>query len=154
MRDAIQREIEKERIREELIAEEMARKRMLKEEVRHDLMMEREMAMRSGGGFPSPYMPFPLPGSHNNLFDAGILHRQPIGLEERIIISLDEKFSRGDGGGGYPLEIRDFNVHPYQRFVDSPIIQEIPTPLPESSQKEVIVLVSIFFYVSMLHESL
>ncbi|CAH1432718.1 unnamed protein product [Lactuca virosa] len=141
MRDAFQREIEKERIREEFIAEEMARKRILEEVVRHELMMEREMmAMRSGGGFPSPYMPLPLPGSHNNLFDAGILHRQPIGLEERIIISLDEKYSRGGGGGGYPLEIRDFNVLPYQRFADAPIIQEIPTPLPESSQKEVIVL--------------
>lgn len=48
--EIIQREIEKERIREEIIAEEIARRRELEAEVRIELMMEREMAMRGGGG--------------------------------------------------------------------------------------------------------
>ncbi|MFS7935507.1 putative deoxyribodipyrimidine photo-lyase transcription factor C2H2 family [Helianthus anomalus] len=49
MRESIRRELEKERIREEIIAEEMARKRLLEAEVRRELMMERQMAMRRGG---------------------------------------------------------------------------------------------------------
>lgn len=141
MRDAIRWEVEKERIREEIIAEEIARKRILEEEVRHELMMEREMiAMRSGGGFPSPCMPLSLPPSHNRLSEPGFFSRQPVGLEERIILSLDERNSRGGGGGGHPPEIRGFDVVPFQRFADSPVIQGIPTRFPESSQKELIVL--------------
>ncbi|KAM0021069.1 putative deoxyribodipyrimidine photo-lyase transcription factor C2H2 family [Helianthus debilis subsp. tardiflorus] len=50
VRESIRRELEKERIREEIIAEEMARKRLLEAEVRSELMMERQMAMRRGGG--------------------------------------------------------------------------------------------------------
>ncbi|KAJ9141179.1 hypothetical protein P3X46_031748 [Hevea brasiliensis] len=45
----LQREIEKERIREEIIAKEIAW-RVLQAEVRRELMMEREMAMRVGDG--------------------------------------------------------------------------------------------------------
>ncbi|KAI3782081.1 hypothetical protein L2E82_12113 [Cichorium intybus] len=143
MRDAIRWEVEKERIRAEIIAEEMARKRILEEEVRHELMMEREMiAMRSGGGFPSPCMPLSLPPSHYRLSEPGFFSPQPVGLEERVILSLDKRNSRGGcgGGGGHPPEIRGFDVDPFQRFADSPVIQGIPTPFPESSQKEVIIL--------------
>uniref|UniRef100_A0A2N9FLT2 Uncharacterized protein n=1 Tax=Fagus sylvatica TaxID=28930 RepID=A0A2N9FLT2_FAGSY len=46
-REAIlQRELEKERIREEIIAAEITRRRVLEAEVRRELMMEREMAMK------------------------------------------------------------------------------------------------------------
>ncbi|OAY46888.2 uncharacterized protein LOC110618338 isoform X2 [Manihot esculenta] len=67
------REIEKERIRQEIIAEEIARRRVLEAEVRRELMMERELPMRLGigdGGSsfdgrltmrlePGPWFPFP-----------------------------------------------------------------------------------------------
>ncbi|XP_040996931.1 UBP1-associated proteins 1C-like isoform X1 [Juglans microcarpa x Juglans regia] len=46
VREAIQRELEKERIREEIIMAEIARRQMLEAEVRRELMMEREMVMR------------------------------------------------------------------------------------------------------------
>ncbi|KAL3356280.1 hypothetical protein AABB24_017127 [Solanum stoloniferum] len=41
-------EIEKDRIRKEIIAEEVARRRMLELEVRRELMMEREIAISCG----------------------------------------------------------------------------------------------------------
>lgn len=44
----LQREIEKERIREEIIAAEITRQRVLEAEVRREMMMEREMATRLG----------------------------------------------------------------------------------------------------------
>ncbi|KAL3379360.1 hypothetical protein AABB24_000193 [Solanum stoloniferum] len=42
-------EIEKDRIRKEIIAEEVARRWMLELEVRRELMMEREIAISCGG---------------------------------------------------------------------------------------------------------
>lgn len=48
--ELILRRIEKERIREEIIAQEMAWRRELEAEVRRELMVEREMAMRGGRG--------------------------------------------------------------------------------------------------------
>ncbi|KAK9098162.1 hypothetical protein Syun_025207 [Stephania yunnanensis] len=45
---AIQRQIEKERIRQEIIAAEIIRRRELEMEVRRELAMEREMALRRG----------------------------------------------------------------------------------------------------------
>eukprot|EP00268_Persea_americana_P044235 TRINITY_DN4467_c0_g1_i1.p1 TRINITY_DN4467_c0_g1~~TRINITY_DN4467_c0_g1_i1.p1 ORF type:complete len:598 (+),score=170.58 TRINITY_DN4467_c0_g1_i1:194-1987(+) len=45
-REALRRELEKERIREEIIAREILRKRELEEEVRRELAYEREMALR------------------------------------------------------------------------------------------------------------
>ncbi|KAH9806343.1 c2h2-type domain-containing protein [Citrus sinensis] len=48
--NTIQREIEKERIRHEIITAENLRRRLLEEEVRRELMMEREMARASEMG--------------------------------------------------------------------------------------------------------
>ncbi|XP_058114037.1 uncharacterized protein LOC131256939 [Magnolia sinica] len=45
-REALRRELEKERIREEIIAREILRKRELEEEVRRELAMEREIELR------------------------------------------------------------------------------------------------------------
>ncbi|KAH0649698.1 hypothetical protein KY284_029610 [Solanum tuberosum] len=61
MREAIMREIEKERIREKIIAEEIARRRMVEFDVRRELMMEIQLAKQSGEGsssFSSPTLPF------------------------------------------------------------------------------------------------
>ncbi|CAO2841620.1 unnamed protein product [Amaranthus hypochondriacus] len=51
-----QRELEKERIRAEIIAEEVYRRKILEDEVRRELMLERELAFRRGLG--SSAMPF------------------------------------------------------------------------------------------------
>ncbi|KAI3771886.1 hypothetical protein L6452_03057 [Arctium lappa] len=136
MKEALEREREKEKIRAEIIAEEMARKRILEAEVRNELMMERQMmAMRSGGGFSSPFMSLSMQPSHSN-FESKILHRQPIGLEERIGMSLQEKYHRG----GNCFAFRAFEVAPFQRLGGSPKIEKVPTPLPEDTKKEVILL--------------
>lgn len=53
VREAIQREIEKQKIREEIIASEVARRQMLEDEVRRELMLERQIVLRQAGdGLP------------------------------------------------------------------------------------------------------
>uniref|UniRef100_M1DCJ2 U1-type domain-containing protein n=1 Tax=Solanum tuberosum TaxID=4113 RepID=M1DCJ2_SOLTU len=54
--EAIGSDIDKERIRKEIIAEEVARKQMLELEVRRLLIMEREIAMFGGDRFASFFM--------------------------------------------------------------------------------------------------
>ncbi|XP_061990108.1 uncharacterized protein LOC133708648 [Rosa rugosa] len=60
-RDAMQRQMEKDRIREEILAAEMVRRRVLEAEVRRELMLEREIAMKEavgdGLGFEDPFGP-------------------------------------------------------------------------------------------------
>ncbi|XP_077221867.1 uncharacterized protein LOC143855684 [Tasmannia lanceolata] len=50
-REALRRELEKERIREEIIAREIVRKRELEEEVRREMQLEREIARRHADRF-------------------------------------------------------------------------------------------------------
>lgn len=52
LREEVQRELEKERIRQVIIAEEIVRRRLLEAEVRRELMLEREIALLRAGGFP------------------------------------------------------------------------------------------------------
>lgn len=87
MREAIQRELEKERIREEIIAREIARRRILEAEVRRELLMEQEL-MRSKTESKSPVSsvlrldPFPL------------FHQSDIRtLEERLSRSLEQQLA-------------------------------------------------------------
>lgn len=101
LREAIQVELEKERIRREVIMSEIARRRLLEAEVRRGLMMEKESALQRGGdGFPfgsSPRLEFdssmrlPLSGARAN----------GRSLEERIALSLEERLYGRYGGGGY-----------------------------------------------------
>ncbi|KAI3801711.1 hypothetical protein L1987_29824 [Smallanthus sonchifolius] len=93
MTEAIWREFEKERIREEIIAEEVARRWLLEAEVRHELMIEHEMAMKSGGGISSPFMPKTL-------------------KEEKLVMSVNGEYGRGG-------EIRAFSGSTFQ-LGDSP----------------------------------
>nr|KAJ0205275.1 hypothetical protein LSAT_V11C500261210 [Lactuca sativa] len=54
IRETIQRELEKEMIREKIIAEEVERFHVLEAEVRRELMIGREMmAMKRRSGYPS-----------------------------------------------------------------------------------------------------
>ncbi|KAL6532770.1 hypothetical protein OROGR_013730 [Orobanche gracilis] len=64
LHEEIQIEIEKEKIREEIMITEAARRRVLEAEVRRELMMERSAMLTSGHGFPfrsSPQMDFASP---------------------------------------------------------------------------------------------
>lgn len=75
------RDIEKKIIREEILAEEAERRRVLKAEVRKELMMEREMmAMQSSLGYSSSLMLEP-PHSHHNWFHPAALHGESRELE-------------------------------------------------------------------------
>ncbi|KAK6942311.1 hypothetical protein RJ641_027688 [Dillenia turbinata] len=72
MREAIQKEFEKQRIRQEIIVEEIARRRELELEVRRELMLEREIAFQSGRGNSTPFPPMPFDLRHSlmsNPFD-------------------------------------------------------------------------------------
>lgn len=84
MREAIVREIEKERIREKIIAEEIARRRMVESEVRRELVMERQLAKQSGEGLS------PCSSSSSSL---PFLKQQSdvTSLEEKNCIFTDEK---------------------------------------------------------------
>ncbi|GJY69612.1 zinc finger, U1-type containing protein [Tanacetum coccineum] len=133
MREELVREVEKERIRAQIIAEELGRRRVLEEEVRNELRMERDMmAMSSNGGFPSQFMPVSLPPSHVNRLEPRFLHQQPVGLEERIIMSIADKHGHGVHRG--------VSVSPFQQFGESPNITGIHKPQPKDTEKEVIVL--------------
>ncbi|KAM3397361.1 hypothetical protein P3S68_000873 [Capsicum galapagoense] len=88
MREALRIEIEKELIREEIIAEQISRRRMLEFEGRRELMMERQLAQQSVEEFipfSSPVMSFcPTPP----------FLKQQIGVgsaEERIATSQMER---------------------------------------------------------------
>ncbi|KAJ6406958.1 hypothetical protein OIU84_010467 [Salix udensis] len=81
--ELILRQIEKERIREEIIAQEMAWRRGLEVEVRRELMVEREMAMLGGRGMSfeerltmrlNSRQPL-LPGPFLNQFDSWLEDR-------------------------------------------------------------------------------
>ncbi|KAK1420937.1 hypothetical protein QVD17_22911 [Tagetes erecta] len=108
MKEAIRREIEKERIREEIIAE-----------VRNEMMMEREIAMRSAGGYSSPLI-------RRNMFEPEVLHWRPIGQEVELAMSV--------GRSDCLREIRGFPVSPLQP------LEGLITPLLEDNKKEAIVL--------------
>ncbi|KAJ8571106.1 hypothetical protein K7X08_038078 [Anisodus acutangulus] len=77
--EAMMREIEKELIRDDIIAEEVARRRMLEFEVRRELMMEREVEMWRGDhrfaslSFP-PRLPFLKQQADTSVFELGTRH--------------------------------------------------------------------------------
>lgn len=133
VREAIRRELEKERIREEIIAGEIERKRALEAEVRMEMMMEREMALRRSNSFT-----YPPPMASRLEPRLSVMHQsQSRSLEERIAWSLEERFGHLAGrriGGIEPM--------PFRRNVD-PIISEVKPTLPMVSKDNVIALVSI-----------
>ncbi|PHT75319.1 hypothetical protein T459_18841 [Capsicum annuum] len=91
-REAIWRQVEKERIREEIMAEEIARRRMLELEVRREIMMERELAKQSGGGFS------PFSSTVTSFSPALPFLKQQTGVgsvEERLAKSLENRMGRG-----------------------------------------------------------
>lgn len=175
MREAIWREIEKEKIKEEIIAEEIARRRMLELEVRRELMMERQLAQQSGEGlspFSSPAMSFSptLPFSKQQTVVRSV--------EERIARSLEDRMGRGISVSrlGARNEIGRLEIVPFeeripeipfqQRSVEPknsalkpvshssvPMISELQSPLePRKEKDKIILLVSMFLFI--LHMSI
>ncbi|GFS38980.1 hypothetical protein Acr_00g0060640 [Actinidia rufa] len=134
VRESILREMEKERIREEIIAAEIARKQLLEAEVRREMMLEREMALRRAEGFSF------FSGSASvsaMLFEPRLsLLGQSEGrlLEERLALSLEERL-----GYRAPRGIGGFETFPFHRNSE-PKISEVKPP-PEVSKEKVIFLV-------------
>nr|GLL34324.1 uncharacterized protein LOC109166316 isoform X2 [Ipomoea trifida] len=99
LRETIRRQIEKERIREEILAQEIARRRILEAEVRMELMREREAAMLRGQ----------LPDERS--------------LEERIVRLIEERLgvgisstgvaARGENGRSQVVPIREWSIEPW-----------------------------------------
>ncbi|XP_030535556.1 uncharacterized protein LOC115744480 [Rhodamnia argentea] len=79
VRETIQREIEKQKIREEIIASEVARRQMLEDEVRRDLMLEQQMVLRRAGDG------LPFDGKSAMWFGFNRGHPALHGLESRVM---------------------------------------------------------------------
>lgn len=131
IREAIQRELEKERIREEIIAREIARRRILEAEVRRELMMEQEMMLAKAEG--------KSPASLAMRLDSYQLFHQSDNraLEERLNRSLEQRLA---------LEARQEMLSTletgtsFQRGVEA-VGPEVK-PSPEVNKDRVILLVS------------
>ncbi|XP_057508484.1 uncharacterized protein LOC130791363 [Actinidia eriantha] len=126
VREAIQRELEKERIREEIIAAEIARKRMLEEEVRREMMLEREMALLRADRLS-------LFSGSSSLFEprfSRLTQSEGRSLEERLALSLEQRL----GYQGRPA-IGGFETMPFQRSSE-PKITEVKSPSEVSKEKE------------------
>ncbi|GFY85730.1 hypothetical protein Acr_04g0004680 [Actinidia rufa] len=136
VREGIQRELEKERIREEIIAAEIARKSMLEAEVRREMMLETEMALRRADGLS-------LFAGSSSLFGSRfsrLNQSEGRSLEERLASSLEQKL----GYQGRPA-MEGFQTMPFQRCSE-PKITAIKSPSEVSKEKEnekIIFLVSI-----------
>ncbi|XP_059286088.1 uncharacterized protein LOC132039606 isoform X2 [Lycium ferocissimum] len=164
MHEAIRREMEKERIREEIIAEEMARRRMLEFEVRRELMMERQLTKLSAEGF-SPF------SSSVMSFSPTLPHLKQQSdvrsIEERIARSLEDRMGRGisvsglgarneiGGLGIVPFEERISEIPFHQRSVEpkmsalkpvsysaDPVISELQPSSEPSKEKHKIILLA------------
>ncbi|KAL6221543.1 hypothetical protein ACLB2K_004939 [Fragaria x ananassa] len=87
-RDALQRQMEKDRIREEILAAEMARRRVLEAEVRRELMMEREIAMKKavgdGLGFEDPFGPMQQAQSFDHRVGFSSRSSSPLAMVPRL----------------------------------------------------------------------
>ncbi|XP_073307062.1 uncharacterized protein [Primulina huaijiensis] len=117
--DVIQEEIEKGRIREEIIMSEIVRRRVLEAEVRRELTMEREIALRQGiDWFPfgsSPVMGLESPMRPSLL----VTKAEGWSAEERLGMALEdkEKLKRSENGGSETL--------PFQRGTADLKISEV-----------------------------
>ncbi|KAL7237514.1 hypothetical protein ACSBR2_003753 [Camellia fascicularis] len=122
VREAIQRELEKQRIREEIVAGEIARKRLLEAEVRREMLMEREMALRGAERF-SLFSGSAAVSAMQFEPRLSLLHQSDgRSLEERLALSLEDRLGyqarRGNGG---------FGTFSFQHNAE-PKISEVKTP--------------------------
>ncbi|KAL2502454.1 uncharacterized protein Fot_36302 [Forsythia ovata] len=137
LHEPILREIEKQRIREEIIISEIARRRVLEAEVRRELMLERELALRRGeDGFPFG----PSSGiGYDSTIRLPLLGMRSEGrpLEERVAMPHKEK-ERQNGRH----ENGELQTLPFQRCSTEPRISEVKPVSEEGKEKEKIVLLA------------
>ncbi|XP_071909103.1 uncharacterized protein [Coffea arabica] len=124
VREAIQRELEKERIREEIIA---AERQALEAEVRREMMMERELAIRARRGRVDAFDRFSFPFGGAMEFqprDVLFLHNKGQSLEERIAMSLEERLGmreRHETGRLGMVPLQHGSIEPkIKEFMSSP----------------------------------
>lgn len=134
--EAIQREIEKERIREEIIISDIVRRRVLKAEVRRELMMERELALRRGENV-FPFGSSPIADSPMG-FPFLCTRSEGSSVEERIAFRLTD---RERLNGRY--ESGRFESLPFHRQTPDLTIPEAKPVLEGGKEKEQIKLVSM-----------
>ncbi|KAK4431887.1 hypothetical protein Salat_0950800 [Sesamum alatum] len=134
MHEAIHREIEKQRIRQEIIMSEIERRYALEAEVRMELRMEMELAQRKGGnGFPfgpCPQMEFESPTRSSLL---GI-RAEGRSVEGRVAMSLEE-MRRLNGGGS-------FGSHPFERGTADLRISEVKPVADGGKEKQKVIILA------------
>ncbi|THF97320.1 hypothetical protein TEA_013075 [Camellia sinensis var. sinensis] len=147
VREAIQRELEKQRIREEIVAGEIARKRLLEAEVRREMLMEREMALRGAERF-STFSGSAAVSAMQFEPRLSLLHQSDgRSLEERLALSLEDRLGyqarRGNGG---------FGTFSFQHNAE-PKISEVKTPSEVSKEKIIflVLMYVIFFGTDSVH---
>lgn len=131
-RCAIQREIEKERIRHEIMAEEIKRQGFLGAEVRRELIIEREM--------PLMLRPQPLLSHHYpHRLEPEMVHGEMVIPENRRLAMAETYGVVGVGRGVDGAEIGKFEAVPFQRRPPSPSpkIKEIPAFQPKDSRIDI-----------------
>ncbi|KAK6126959.1 hypothetical protein DH2020_039296 [Rehmannia glutinosa] len=127
MRDAILIEIEKEKIREEIIISEIVRRRVFEAQVRTDLMIERELALRrNADGFPI------RPSEFDSPTRLSVLGTRADGssVDKRITMSMDESKrlnGRPESGG--------FETLPFQKGAADLKIPEVK-PVSEGGKEK------------------
>eukprot|EP00262_Sarcandra_glabra_P013398 TRINITY_DN370_c0_g2_i1.p1 TRINITY_DN370_c0_g2~~TRINITY_DN370_c0_g2_i1.p1 ORF type:complete len:349 (+),score=52.38 TRINITY_DN370_c0_g2_i1:195-1241(+) len=120
-REALQREIEKERIREEILATEIVRKRVLEEEVRRELELERGLALqqRQSATDRFPFMALSVmsseprvPLSHNHLQGVRVGDRMALSGRSEVRIVERLPFQRHAGAAIGPSEVKSLSPKP------------------------------------------
>lgn len=143
MRVITEREIEKERITEEIIQSIIARRHVLEAEVRRVLMMEREFVPQRGSNG------FPFSSLRTLLFES--LMRLPCSVtrvEERwvlvdMIAKLLEERERLNG----IRETGRLNTSPFQGGTSYLKISEAKPAVHEENKEKIILLVSMYSFV-------
>ncbi|CAI9098800.1 OLC1v1035507C1 [Oldenlandia corymbosa var. corymbosa] len=141
VKEEIQRALEKERIREEIIAAEIARRRILEAEVRAELKLERELAMRVREGNAFGKVSYPMEAglpSESRGFPF-LQDAKGRSLEERIAMYAEESLRMRAR-----CETQGFDVVPFQpsRTISPKVEEPAPSHSENGQQKEKIVFLT------------
>ncbi|KAG6673310.1 hypothetical protein I3842_16G104800 [Carya illinoinensis] len=137
VREAIQRELEKERIREEIIVKEIARQRVLEEEVRREVMVEREIAMRrlTAEGL-SPEELLMKERIREEIIAAEIARRRVLEAEVRRELMVEREMAMRRHTATYPSDGRAIPVDGSGFDIPSEINKAKPEPNLSGAKKK------------------
>ncbi|XP_019170819.1 PREDICTED: uncharacterized protein LOC109166316 isoform X2 [Ipomoea nil] len=102
LREAIMRQVEKDRIKEEILAQEAARRRILEAEVRMEIMREREAAILRGQ--------LPEERSFEERIVRLIEQRLGVGISSTGVAALP---ARGENGRSLVAPLRQWSIEPW-----------------------------------------